>query len=455
MADQKLNDKSITALTPRNSGYQFAFYGDSCSGIPSTLHAEKLAKINSVVRRFDPKPEFIVFPGDEIVGLTPDEAELRKQWRHFLDFEMEWLQDIQIPIYHSTGNHTTYDKMSEGVFAEVMTHLPKNGPADQLGLSYFVREGELLLVFVHTLWSGLGGEGHMELDWLKQTLEKNAEAQWKFVIGHHPAFPVNGYVGSYQRNIGDEYVTDFWRILSDHNVIAYLCSHILAFDVQCQAGVLQVTSAGAGTAHRMPEAVEYLHCVQMAVDEDGLRYQVLDEEGEVRERLTWPPQDQMALEHLNRGYNACPLSGKQCSSLVTRLKVHGTVSATNAQQTVLAALEQNGTCPLWIGLIGPQRQLTIIMQPQTGRSPHRWLGPCFSDDERLDLEILLNGEMGPGGFLWRASEAKEWNGFLGFSAWGTERLVWPDHLHIGQKHQHDVDSRFQGELSVSMGTASV
>ena len=70
--------------------------------------------------------------------------------------------------------------------------------------------------------------------------------------------------------------------------IAYLCSHILAFDVQAHRGVLQVCTAGAGTAHRMPEDIEYLHCVQAAIDAEGLRYQVIDVEGRVREELSWP-----------------------------------------------------------------------------------------------------------------------------------------------------------------------
>eukprot|EP00752_Nemacystus_decipiens_P019272 g17328.t1 len=295
---------------PRQRGHQFAFYGDSCSGVPGALHAQKLAKVNKVVQRFEPLPEFIIFPGDEVIGLIPDEAELREQWRYFFEEEMGWLKDSPIPMYHSTGNHTTYDRMSERVFADVMVHLPRNGPNGQAGLSYFVRKSDLLLIFVHTLWSGLGGEGHMELSWLREVLESNADARWTFVVGHHPAFPVNGYVGTYQRTIGEEYREAFWSLLSSHGVTAYLCSHILAFDVQCHNGVLQITSGGAGTAHRMPEGYEYLHAVQMAVDDDGLRYQVFDEDGTRREGLSWPPDEQETLQPLALGVNACPCAGE-------------------------------------------------------------------------------------------------------------------------------------------------
>ena len=38
----------------------------------------------------------------------------------------------------------------------------------------------------------------------------------------------------------------------------------------------------------MPEGIEYPHCVQAALDKQGLRYQVLDTDGVVRERIEWP-----------------------------------------------------------------------------------------------------------------------------------------------------------------------
>lgn len=443
----------IQALKPHGAGHQFVFYGDSCSGVPGTLHEEKLAKVNAVVGRLDSVPEFIIFPGDEVIGLIPDEQKLREQWKHFFEVEMAWLDRAKTPIYHSTGNHTTYNKMSERVFADVMSHLPSNGPDDQQGLSYFVRDGDLLFVFVHTLWSGLGGEGHLELEWLSQTLESNADARWKFVVGHHPAFTVNGFAGTYQRNIGDEYVEGFWSILKDNNVLAYLCSHILAFDVQCHQGVLQITSAGAGTAHRMPEGIEYLHCVQMTVDHNGLRYQVLDEDGELREKLSWPLSVPDAFDELSTGSNNCPWDGSDQSPAIVCLKLSGTASATSPRQTIFAALNDTETCPLWVGLVGRQMQLTIVMQPQSGRSPHQWLGPCFSDGEDFELEILLHAEMGPGGFLWREAGTRTWTGLIGMSSWGVERLIWPDRLYVGKHGNNDAATQFSGKsLTVSVAS---
>ena len=261
----------VPALTPRGPGHQFLVYGDSCSGVPGGRHEATFAAVNRAARRLDPAPEFVAFLGDEVVGLTTNEDALRAQWRYWLDVETAWLDRATMPVFHTTSNHATYDAMSERVFAEMLVDLPRNGPPGQKGLAYFVRRDDLLMVFVHTSAMALGGEGHMETQWLARTLASHADARHKLVLGHHPVFPVNGFSGDYQREIGPEYTAPFWDLLVEHGVTAYLCSHILAFDVQVHRGVLQITTAGAGTAHRMPEGAEYLHLVQMALDADGLR----------------------------------------------------------------------------------------------------------------------------------------------------------------------------------------
>ena len=285
-----MSDESppIAALVPRGAGHQFVCYADACSGVPGALHERTFAAVNAIVARLRPQPEFICFPGDEIIGLVADEAALRRQWAHWFDREMAWLDRAAIPLYHTTGNHTTYDALSEAVFRDVLAHLPRNGPPGQEGLSYWVRRADLLLVFVNTFWSGLGGEGRVETGWLDRVLAEQADARHKFVFGHHPVFPINGFSGSYQRELAPENGARFWDVLVRHGVMAYWCSHILAFDVQVHRGVLQILTAGAGTAHRMPEESEYLHAIQAAIDAAGLRYQVLDTEGRVRERLSWP-----------------------------------------------------------------------------------------------------------------------------------------------------------------------
>ena len=448
MTDPESKPAPVPALLPRGDGHQFLLYGDACSGVPGAKHEKTFAAVNAVAARLSPPPQFIVFPGDEVIGLTADEDALRAQWRHWHDTEMAWLDRGVIPLYHCTSNHTTYDAMSERVFAEMLPHLPRNGPPGQAGLSYFVRRDDLLLVFVHTCWSGLGGEGHVETDWLGETLRAHADARYKFVVGHHPVFPINGYMGAYQRQIGPEHAERFWALLAGNGVYAYLCSHILAFDVQVHEGVLQIASAGAGTAHRMPEGEEYLHCVQAALDAKGLRYQVLDTDGAVREGLSWPfdlpPGDTWT--RLATGVQHAPLSGGFKDRIVA-WRFRGILPAGSGgqAQTVLSAWSDGSAlAPLWIGLTGPQHRLTVSLAPTPGRSPHQWIGPSVEAGEPFDLQLALHGRMGPGGVIRRPNDSAPWTTLESASAWGMERLDGPENWSVGRGQGGSEDRPFTG-----------
>jgi len=77
-------------------------YADACSGVAGAPHEANFAAVNTVLRRLAPAPEFILFPGDEIVGLVADAGALRAQWRHWLDVEMAWLDRTAMPLFHAT-----------------------------------------------------------------------------------------------------------------------------------------------------------------------------------------------------------------------------------------------------------------------------------------------------------------------------------------------------------------
>jgi hypothetical protein len=438
---------------PRGPGHQFVCYGDACSGVPGALHERTFSEVNAVLRRLRPQPDFILFTGDEIIGLTPDQERLTAQWRHWLTHEMGWLDRRTTPMWHATSNHATYDAMSEAVFRE-MLGMPCNGPPGQAGLSYWVRRGELLMVFVNTCWSGRGGEGHVETTWLRDVLAQQSDARWKLVIGHHPVHPVNGFSGPYQREIGPDDAAEFWRSLADGGVLAYLCGHILAFDVQVHDGVLQICTGGAGTAHRMPEGIEYLHCLQGALDGRGLRYQVLDTAGAVREQLDWPISEPSPERWcvLPAGESAAPLTGRMGPGGFLMLRLGGRVGADAGEaQTLLSAFSPGLLAPFWLGLRGPRQKLTAIIGGRPGRSPHYWLGPELGPSETLALDLLLYPDMGPGGILWRQSETERWSSLSAASATGLEQFEWPARWSIGHAQGGPTDRPFRGaELTLSV-----
>ena len=439
----------IPALMPRGQGHQFVFYGDACSGVAGAPHERTFAGINATVRRLAPLPEFILFLGDEIAGYTTDADKLRRQWRHWLDAEMGWLDRSAIPLWHTTSNHATYDVMSEAVFREVHDRLPRNGPPGQEGLSYWIRRGDLLLVFVHTLWTGLGGEGHVETDWLRGVLRQHADARHKIVAGHHPIHSVNGFAGAYQRDVGPEHAAAFWDTLVEGGVLAYLCGHILAFDVQIHRGVLQICTAGAGTAHRMPEGVEYLHAAQAALDPQGLRYQVFDAEGCIREHLSWP----LALPPVEQWQALGEAGIGEDTIMAFRFTGHAAAAGASPAQTLLSAFRPGIRAPLWVGLRGPAQRLTMILEPEPGRSPHYWHGPAIAAGSPFDIQLLIHRGMGPGGLMYRLAADAPWSSLSAASAWGAERLDWPERWVVGHGQDGPADRAFLGRDLAASATA--
>lgn len=458
--------KMLTALVPNNPGYQFLCYADACSGVPGAPHEATFAAVNAAIQLLHPQPQFICFPGDEIIGLTADSDALHAQWQHWFTHEMAWLDREKVDLYHTTGNHTTYDPASEAIYREVMAHLPHNGPPGQEGLSYYIRRppsgwldpgDDLLMIFVNTLWSGLGGEGYVELAWLEQTLADHADVRYKMVFGHHPVFPVNGFVGSHQRELDHRIGARFWEILVRHGVLAYWCSHILAFDVQVHQGVLQILTAGAGTAHRMPEELEYLHAVQVSLDSDGLRYQVFDTDAVVREWLKWPlPEPEQDAWHLlEAGIQPAPLQGqvtpKKGDTPIYFFEISGSTGdgSDGTPQTLVSAWNQGGAlAPLWVGLQGQEQRLVVLLAPAAGRSPHLWVGPELPPDKPFSLQLALHTGMGPGGLLWRQNDMQHaqtpWSSLCGASAWGVERLTWPAQWSVGHAQRGAADRPFRG-----------
>ncbi|MGD8307066.1 MAG: metallophosphoesterase [Ignavibacteria bacterium] len=451
----KNSDNSIQALIPKDgNGHQFVCYADCCSGIPGAINESNFASVNKIVASLDPQPEFICFPGDEIRGLVTCEKMLEEQWRYWFEVEMKWLDKDKIPLFNTPGNHTVYDTMSEKVYQQVMKHLPQNGPSGQERLMYYVRRDDFLLAFLNSLNSELGGEGRVETNWLEHILSEHSDAKYKIVFGHHPVYSVNGFSGTNQREIATDNGKKFWNLLIKHNVMAYICSHILAFDVQVHKGVLQILTAGAGTTPHMPEDMEYLHCVQAAIDANGLRYQVLDTSGKIREWLKWPIElpPSSTWSKYESGKSTVIFAGKKKDDATTdylaiwRISGHSSAELNGKVQTLLCGGNNDDSLPqLWIGLRGTEQRISVLLSPNPGRSPHLWLGPTLVPDRTFEIQLAIHTGMGPGGFLWRWNDSAPWSSLNSASPWGAERLTWPVNWHIGHDQYGENSAQFRGD----------
>jgi hypothetical protein len=410
-----------------------------------------------MVAKIQPQPEFIAFPGDAIAGYTTDYVELRRQWDYWQGTEMKWVHDRKLPLFQSTSNHNTYDAGSAAVFQDVHTDLPQNGPAGQQGLAYWLRRGNLLYISTHQ------PDRKMLIDhaWLDSVLAKNADAKFKFVAGHYPVFPVNGYIAWPQWCFPPSQRQPFWDMLVKHNVNAYLASHIIAFDVQAHDNVLQILSGGAGTVSGpggfMPGHSEYHHAVQVAVDDLGLRYQVHDSTGRVREQLSWPPDISPVDQWL-------PVDNKNADSLLgptdlsrefVALRIRGTFSQSklsNIDQTLVCGIDSGeGVEPVWIGIDGDSGRLLVRIVPQSGHGWKVWKGPRLTANKRFDVQVAIHPQMGPGGVLFRADEKSPWSTLTSTSSTGVENFNRPRRWAIGHSQSGPDDRPFVSDsLNVSM-----
>ena len=458
MASIERVDKSIPAIRASADGKTFVWYGDCCSGIPGGSNEANFAAVNTVFQRLEAMPDVAFFVGDNIMGYLETAEQVREQWRYWFGHEMAWFHPLGVSMYHITSNHNTSDELAETVFREIHADIPQNGPDDQKGLSYWVRDGEFLYVFVNTNFSGRNGFGHVEHEWLDGVLTDQADARFKLVIGHHPIHAVNGYQLYPTWRVAPEDGQPFWDTLVQHGVLAYICSHILLFDVQVHRGVLQIATGGAGTygmpvVGLMPDAYEYLHLVQAAIDETGVRYQVLDTDGVAREWLQWP---EPALESPDFAMLE-PTSAPQKPATgcwIAHFSISGYASLSEIDQTILTGSQTwEGPEAIWVGMFEGSNRLTVQLVPEPGQGAQRWDGPRLAGP--FDLEIAIHSGMGPGGVLWRETGGV-WSSLWSSTARGASQLAWPEAWNVGHGPSGNGDRPFVGsELNVNVATSGI
>jgi hypothetical protein len=450
--------RAIPALTSPTGGRQFVLIGDS----HTVSEGSQFQAINTVIERLQPAPEFICLAGDHIWGWTEDVTIVNEQWQQWFAHNSRLLR---YPIFHCTANHTVLGPQSAALYCQQFADIPDNGPEGGKTLNYYIRDKDFLLVVVNTAWNpasattGRMGGQRVETAWLAQVLSDNTDAACKFVMGHHPVFPVDGFDGGMlvEANSGKE----MWDLLVRHGVRAYLCAHIIAFDVQVQEGVLHITSGGGGFPYFFgKQDTEYNHCVQLAVDSSRLYYQTLDIEGNLREWLTWPLRSpapetwrEVTADHGMPSRAEVMRPNPQQASVVY-LRLRGTYQG-NGRQTLLSGADE----AYWIGI--QDNQLSVRLKPIPPRNEKEgmqimtvptpdysmvtitekretdtmtWTGPTILTGD-FDVQLAIHMGMGPGGFLFRPSEHQAWSS-MSSGAWhGPSDADWPEAWSIGEDVQ--------------------
>lgn len=200
-------------------------------------------------------PEFVLMAGDMVNGHWTDGPKcIEHMGATYFGNWIRRMNSHQLKYYVAVGDHELGDdpwppeKVAlvshfERVFAENMK-MPLNGPDNKKGLTYWVRHKNVLVVTVET-FEIIEDEVKVtvcceQLEWLKQTLDANKDADFIIVQGHVPVFGKPKARSSSMLMIEDSTESDFWRVMKDGNVDLYLCGEFHAVTINEKDGIWQI-----------------------------------------------------------------------------------------------------------------------------------------------------------------------------------------------------------------------
>ena len=128
-------------------------------------------------------------------------------------------------IYFVLGNHDAPPSGDVYLQINIAPYYPTNGPGSAPeGTIFSFDRGSAHFVVTNQYWNyASGGYTAQQLDWIEQDLA-SSQKPFKFVIGHEPAFPQFRHIGD-SLDADPVMRDDFWQILSENNVTAYICGH--------------------------------------------------------------------------------------------------------------------------------------------------------------------------------------------------------------------------------------
>ena len=210
------------------TSWSFAVMGDQRDlgsyGINQPIVAAMAAQIASQ------NPAFVLCAGDQIHGIDREgQAPLPDQYTHW-KAAMAPILSISYPV---RGNHETYgDVNTPGPdyakhwmdnIANVLTQIPRNGPPNEVGMSYSFSRNNVFIVGLEQSYATSWYQ--VNQPWLNDQLKANT-LPFTFAYGHYPAF-------SLAENLEEGSLADhpaqrdaFWKSLGNSSVNIYFAGHI-------------------------------------------------------------------------------------------------------------------------------------------------------------------------------------------------------------------------------------
>ncbi|MFC3227832.1 metallophosphoesterase family protein [Marinibaculum pumilum] len=407
--------------------------GDSCSGVPGGPHEARLRQLSDVALGHAGWADGCIYLGDHVDGYC-DPDTLRAQWRHFLEHELAPLAGGFAPILHVPSNHTVYDQASAAIYRQLMLEGEIPGLVLRRGLNHAVTLGDGGAVLLGTADPENRGKARIDLDFLAEALQALAGRRPLLVCGHHPMLPVNGYRRFPMWRVAPDAAEQALAMMRKAGVAAYLCSHVIAFDLQVADGLLQICTGGAGTLYgpggAMPGVVEDAHLVLLELRDGAFAIRKLDLQGRLDEWLDWPVPPGRSLlqdETLTAAPReiAAPEGWRQGPDTAHWLtwRIAGSRPAPGESLPLVYAWREDEAAAILRIDIGGEGRPVLRLIPLPCEGAQTWVAP-FAVPPGFEIEIAVHTGGGPGGILARLADGP-WQSMAGGGARGAERMDWP------------------------------
>jgi len=262
----QLIQQKVDALENIQGKFTFVVMGDNRSG-------------DAVYRRIvsmamERKPDFVVNTGDQIA--TPGDKE---EWAKF----REMSKPIMVPYFLTVGNHDANSKvpLSERIYKE-QVDLPGNE------LYYSFNTGNCLFIVLDSNLDDqekrITGE---QYKWLEGVLTAS-NRKHKFVFMHHPLYTDSGK-GRHAGSSLDKYPEDRDRLETlfvKNKVDVVFSGHEHMYQRKIVDGITHIITGGGGAPlYANDEDGGFYHYIVVVVDGDNVRAEVVDINGNVRDRF--------------------------------------------------------------------------------------------------------------------------------------------------------------------------
>ncbi|MBM4339892.1 MAG: hypothetical protein FJ110_10135 [Deltaproteobacteria bacterium] len=253
--------KNIERVQSSVPPVQFAVIGDSRDG--EKVYPQLLARI------LERKPDFIIHLGDMVNRPT------EKEWQQFFHLS----RPITVPFFPVAGNHDV------GITprGEEMYNKQFVLPEGKAYYSFHVGQGFFIIL------DSENGKGRISDDqrhWLKEIME-SSDFTFKLAFLHRPLFlPADSFK---RGSTMDKYPSDrdqLHQFFVKAKVNAVFAGDDHRYDRREKDGIVYIISGGGGAPlHPFKERGGYFHYVWVSIQTDWIEGEVVDLEGQVRDRF--------------------------------------------------------------------------------------------------------------------------------------------------------------------------